>query len=166
MQIKAIILQSLVAVILLLQGCANNGFHFRETQALEEKYQEIQLVSDIEKNDFSKAFQLVLEESGGQLVERAKTKLIINNFREGRRVVAYDKNRKPRVYLLFLKFEYQVEGVINKGNAKKYRINLDRTFVYDANFALGKAEEEDQIRHELYSEAARLILLRLRYSTK
>ena len=161
MFIRAIIFQSLVTVALLLQGCSNDGFHLREPQTLSKQFQKIQLKKISSENDFSNAFELALEESGGQLVEKAKTRIIINNFREGRRVVAYDKDRKPRVYLLFLKFEYQIEIENIKLNDARYRINLDRTFVYDANYALGKAEEENKILHELYAEASRLILLKL-----
>jgi len=164
--IKAIPLQALLVVLLLLQSCSGNGFHLRNTQELPKQYQQIQVVNISNDNGFTDALQAAIEESGGRLEDKAETKISINNFREGKRVVAYDKDRKARIYLLFLKFEYQILDTQNNLKLQKRRINLDRTFVYDANFALGKAEEENQIRHELYAEAARLILLRLKHSKK
>lgn len=164
--IKAISLQSLIVVLLLLQACSGNGFQLRKTQDLPKKYRQIQVVNVPDENGFTNAFQIAIEESGGRLAEKAETKININNFREGKRVVAYDKDRKARIYLLFLKFEYQISDEKNNLKLQQHRINLDRTFVYDANFALGKAEEENQIRHELYTEASRLILLRLKHSEK
>ena len=65
----------------------------------------------------------------------------------------------------FLKLEYTVQNK-NKKKQPKQRISLDRTFIYDANFALGKAEEETQIREGLYEDAARLVLLNLQYANK
>ena len=46
----------------------------------------------------------------------------------------------------------------------KKRINIDRSYLYDPDFALGKAEEEKRVKQALYEEATRLILLRLKYS--
>jgi len=169
MKVKTIIAYSLVIVFTIqLQACSNNGFHLRKTHQLPANHQKIQIQNAPEDNDFTKALKLAIEESGGSIVDKADTLINIENFREGKRVVAYDKERKARIYLLFLKFEYD----ILKSNAKlslqhkMRRINLDRTFVYDANYALGKAEEEKQIRSDLYAEASRLILLRLQYSKK
>lgn len=162
--IKAILVQSLIVVLLLLQACGGNGFHLRKDQDLPQKYQQIQVTNVSDENGFTNAFQAALEESGGRLADEAETKISISNFREGKRVVAYDKDRKARVYLLFLKFEYQISDAQNNLTLQQRRINLDRTFVYDANFALGKAEEEHQIRNELHAEASRLILLRLKHS--
>ena len=71
--------------------------------------------------------------------------------------------------MISLKFNYTITADAT-GNEQsgsfatvKQRINLDKTFLYDADFALGKVKEEQQIRESLYAEAARLILLRLKY---
>lgn len=158
------LLISVLATTLLLQACSGNAFHLRNNVNLPAKYQQIQTENILSGNGFSKAFRLAIEEAGGQVLDTANTKIRFDNFREGKKVVAYTKERKARVYLLFLKFDYEI--VDGKQVLPNRRINLDRTFIYDANFALGKAEEESQIRHDLYAEAARLILLRLQYAEK
>jgi len=157
-KLKAILLMS----ILLLQACSSNGFHLRKELDLPKMYQRIQVDNLSYEHNLVKAFELALEESGGQLLEKAATVIKINNFREGKRTVAYTKERKAREFLLYLKFGYTI--LASGKETKNQRINLDRIFVYDADFALGKAEEEEKIRQELYKEAARLILLKLQYS--
>ena len=149
--------------ILLLQACSN-GFHLRGELDLPKMYQRIQVDNISYEHDLVKAFEFALEESGGQLLEKASTVIKINNLREGKRTVAYTKERKAREFLLYLKFAYTI--AVSGKETKNQRINLDRIFVYDADFALGKAEEETKIRQELYKEAARLILLKLQYSKK
>lgn len=157
-------------VILLLQSvllssCSSNSFHLRKNIDLPKTYQKIQLGNLSLESGLGKAFEKAIEEAGGELQDYAETIVNIGRLREGKRVVAYTRERKARIYLVFLKFEYTIQKrnkQTNKlNNATKQRINLDRTFIYDANFALGKAEEEKQIRDGLYAEAARLILLRL-----
>jgi len=163
----------LILQSLLLSACASR-FHLREHIALPKKYQRIQLEQLSPDSKFSKIFERVLEDAGGELVssdsagyktKTADTIIRIENLTEGKRVVAYTSERKARIYLIFLKFDYLVKS---RGDRKpfKRRIKLDKTFIYDANFALGKAEEENQIRDGLYAEASRLILLALKHYKK
>jgi len=154
--------------VLLLQACSGNGFHLRKNLDLPVHYQRIQIENLSYKNSFVKVFEEALEESGGELVSNAKsptTKIKINNFREDKRIIAYTSEREAREFLLSLKFDYRIKST-KKGTSisKDHRINLDQVFIYDADFALGKEEEENKIRQNLYAEAARLILLRLQYA--
>lgn len=168
------------AVFFLLQSiflsACSSSFHLRKEVTLAKSYQQIQLENISLESDFAKIFENTLEEAGGQLVNlqinskktaynTASTKVIINNLRVGKRVVAYTRERKARIYLVFLKLEYTIQSK-NRQKQPKQNLSLDKTFIYDVNFALGKAEEEKQIRNGLYAEAARLILLYLQYSNK
>ena len=151
-------------VVGLLQACS--GFHLRESTALPLGYEKIQLLGVPLEQALAQALELAIEEAGGDVVDQANIKIKMSNIREGKRVVAYTKERKARVYLLFLRLNYDVTVSHNKDGQLQsrlnQRINLDKTFIYDANFALGKAKEEAQIRVKLYEEAARLILLSLK----
>ena len=154
--------------ILFLQACSSNGFHLRKNLDLPVRYQKIQIENLSYENSFVKVLEEALEESGGELVSDAGspgTNIKINNFREGKRIIAYTSERKAREFLLSLKFDYSIESAKKSTlTSKNYRINLDRVFIYDADFALGKEEEENKIRQNLYEEAARLILLKLQYA--
>ncbi len=156
-----------LAVILLLQtvlvSACGNSFHLRKDLRLPRIYERIQLENVTPQSDFGKAFEAALQEAGGELAERAVTKVRISNLREGKRVVAYTGERKARIYLVFLKLQYAIYQN-SRSRALKHSIDLDKTFIYDANFALGKAEEERKIREGLYAEAARLIILKLKHT--
>ena len=163
----------LMLTLLLLQACSGNGFHLRESVALTPQNKLIYLQNLPAENEFSDVFEAVLEEAGGALVETATEASSVIDFRsyeQGRRVVAYTSDRRAREYLLFLKFAYSISDSVTAHNKKrleklpKRRVNIDRTYLYDPDFALGKAEEEKQVIKTLYEEAARLILLRLKYA--
>ena len=159
---KLSLLISLLLSSFLLQSCSGSSFHLRKDESLPLKNQHIQVDNLSNETNFVNIFETTLEESGGRLLEKASTKIKFNNFREEKRVIAYTSKRKAREYLLSLKFDYII--ISAETASEKHRVDLDRVFIYDANFALGKAEEEAQIKESLYAEAARLILLRLQYS--
>ena len=159
LSIKVILVAALMQVLL---ACSGNGFHLRKSIDLPAQYQQIQLVNAT--SGLSTAFRTALEEAGGRVNNNAKTQVIFSNIRERKQAVAYTSQRKARIYLLSLKFSYEVK--VSGKSLKQQRTNLDRNFVYDANFTLGKTEEENKIRNDLYAEAARLILLRLQYAEK
>ena len=143
--------------IVLIQSCS---FQLRETTQLPANFKALQITGATDSDGLLKALQFAVEEAGGKISSTSKTKLRLSNIREGRRIVAYNSERKARIYLISLKFNYTVSA----DATVKQRINLDKTFLYDANFALGKVKEEQQIRESLYAEAARLILLRLKHA--
>jgi len=152
---------------LFLQGCsADNGFHLRKNVALPAQFQTLQVENIPSDNNFREVFESALEEAGGKLEKDASTRIVFSNFEEGKRVIAYTRERKAREYLLFLKLAYEIHTYKNKKLTKlpARRLNIDRSYLYDPDFALGKAEEEKQVQKNLYQEAARLILLRLQYS--
>lgn len=161
---KAIIL---FGVLALLQSCS---FHLRETTPLAKAFKQLQIVGATENNALYNALQTAIEEAGGQVDASSKAQIRLSNIREGKRIAAYNSERKARIYLLYLKLNYAifVESATGEKNSfvPRQRINLDKTFLYDANFALGKVKEEEQIRESLYAEAARLILLRIRSASR
>jgi len=169
MQKKSRIIKCVITcyAIILLQGCS---FHLRETTPLPDSLKQLQIVGVTDNSGLFNALKVAVEEAGGEVRKAAKATLQLSNIREGRRVVAYNSERKARIYLISLKFNYTIRVKSNsndKGGSlfnSRQRINLDKTFLYDANFALGKVKEEEQIRDSLYAEAARLILLRLKYA--
>lgn len=158
-----------IAVLLMLTACSSgsNGFHLRNKITLADKYKRV-AVKGVERD--SEQFQelkFALQEAGSEVIHQPETSFAgsvieIRNLRENRRIIAYDSGRKVREYLLYLKFDY----LLNKSNAnsdsKLHHISIDRAFLYDSNFVLGKSEEEKLIRKGLRKEAARLILLKIK----
>ena len=155
-----------VLLLLLIQGCSGNGFHLRKNVELSPEFTATYLKGLVSENDFTSTFVDGLTEAGGSVVQaedQAKAIVDFSRYEEGRRVIAYTSDRRAREYLVFLKVEYAIQ--YNKNStAKKHRLNIDRSYLYDPDFALGKAEEEKRVKQELYEEVTRLILLRLKYS--
>lgn len=159
---------NVVLFLLLIQGCSGNGFHLRKNVELSPQYTEIYLQGLVAENEFITSFREKLSEASGDIVttvSQAKSIINFSKFEEGRRVIAYTSDRRAREYLVFLKVEYSIRNINQKLSSKtKHRINIDRSYLYDPDFALGKAEEEKRVKQALYEEATRLILLRIRYA--
>ena len=163
-----------LTLLLFIQGCSGNGFHLRENVELASQYSKIQLEGVTTQSEFNTIFSDAISEAGGEIVKnsnQAQSTIVFDKFEEGRRVIAYTSERTAREYLVYLKIEYSIrpKDIKNKNNKKeteslKRRINIDRSYLYDSDFALGKAEEEKRVKTTLYEEAARLILLRLKYA--
>jgi outer membrane lipopolysaccharide assembly protein LptE/RlpB len=189
-----VMLASSMLLASMLQGCSGNGFHLRNNVDLPIQYQNIVLEGLPVDSDFPEVFEEALENAGGNLItegeDSTSTKSIIRfkNYKLDKRVVAYDSDLEVREYLLYLKFNYEVAIVDgkaikskkSKGSASKStvskskktkekklpirRINIDKSYLYDSDYALGKAEEEKLVKKKLYQEASRLILLQLQYA--
>ncbi|MCK5809550.1 MAG: hypothetical protein KAH00_00595 [Cocleimonas sp.] len=150
-------------VLLLLQSCSNSGFHLRESTSLSGIYKKIAVQGLEEKSDLYTTLEEAISDAGGNVVplELASSTIVLSHLKEDKRIIAYTSQRVAREYSVYLHFDYQIK--VDK-KLKKRLIRLDKTLIYDANFVLGKAEEEQRIQQSLREEAARLILLRLRYS--
>lgn len=159
-----------ITTIFIFSGCSSNngnGFHLRNKVTLADSYQHVAIEGLDRDSQQFKALKFALQEAGSVVSQQpdetfSGSIIKIQNVREGRRVVAYTSERKVREYLLYLKFDYFIVSQKQQNSIpKKQRINLDRSFLYDVNFVLGKTEEERQIRKTMYQEAARLILLKM-----
>lgn len=157
----------IVLTLLIIQGCSGNGFKLRENIKLSSQFTATYLKGVTAESNFSTIFSDALLEAGGKLVEsesKAQAIVQLSKFEEGRRVIAYTSDRRAREYLVFLKIEYAIQQNNKSLKSTKHRINIDRSYLYDQDFALGKAEEEKRVKQALYEEATRLILLKLKYA--
>ena len=159
-------------VVLTVSGCSGESFRLRGSVALQEGYQRLYLQGEPFDGLFGKALQRALEEVGSELVEnldKATAIVKLDNYKEGKRVAGYGKDREVREYLIFLNFDYLIQSVNIKSVKshrvllKKSKINLDKLQIYDSAFVLGKIEEERLIKEDLRKNAARQIILRLQY---
>ncbi len=156
----------IVLTLLIIQGCSGNGFKLRENIKLSSQFTATYLKGVTAESNFSTIFSDALLEAGGKLVEsesKAQAIVQLSKFEEGRRVIAYTSDRRAREYLVFLKIEYAIRTDNKSLKNIRHRINIDRSYLYDQDFALGKAEEEKRVKQALYEEATRLILLKLKY---
>lgn len=154
-----------------LQACSGESFHLRgqgNVPTLQESFyiEGVNLTSPL-----GIALRNTLKQSGSRVVhERNQASLLlqISSVSEGKIAAGYSRARKVREYDVFLRLNYAFRSINGKTNytSGSNNINTSRTQLYDSDFALGKAEEEEAIRQELRQNAARLILVKLRYSQK
>lgn len=149
----------LLALSVLISAC---GFNLRETQPLSEVMQQVGLKGIKSDSDFGSVLKIAFTDARSQLIENGDlpAQLNISDLEESRRVLSYDTDLEVRQYLLYMKFSYSI--IVNGKQHGPYLLNLDNTLNYDADYVLGKQEEQRTIRKALRENAARLILLRLK----
>lgn len=162
-----------VAIVLasLLTACGSGGaFHLRGTQTPVQKpaavttdIKSVERRIAIEGTDAEQGMGLELAKalSVGKIAvdEEADTKLIITELQEDKRASAFTTGRIISQFLIFNKFEYEVQ--VGDKSLGKYRIDINETQNYDSTFIIAMREEQRQIRDTLRIEAARLVMLRL-----
>ena len=148
----------------LLQSCSGSGFQLRKSADLPSDHINIALQGIESESDLYKTLEKAIIDAGGQIVPLLKASAVItvSNLKQDKKIIAYTGQRIAREYMIYLRFDYHVK--VGTNASQPHLIRLDKTLIYDANFVLGKAEEELRIQQSLREEAARLILLRLRYA--
>jgi outer membrane lipopolysaccharide assembly protein LptE/RlpB len=156
----------IVIVSLLLQSCSGNRFHLRKNTTLSGVYEKIAVQGLSAESALYRTIAQAIVSAGGKVtsLDDATATITLTQIKEDKKIVAYAAKRVAREYMIYLYFDYQIKIATNL--LKKRAIRLDKTLIYDANFVLGKAEEKLRIQQSLREEAARLLLLRLRYSKK
>ena len=158
-------------ISIFLQACSGEGFHLRghgNVPTLQESF----YIEGINiQSPLGLALRNALKQAGSRVTQsrsKASVLLQISNLNEGKTAAGYSRARKVREYDIFLRLDYTFRNINGKDNyiAGGNHINVTRTQLYNSDFALGKAEEEETIKQELRQDAARLILVKLRYSQK
>lgn len=160
--IPSLILISII--IWLLQSCSGGSFHLRKTTTLSADYKKIALQGIEIESKLYKTLKKAIIDADGEVIalSKARSVITISNLKQDKKIVAYTGQRVAREYMIYLRFDYQIK--IGTDERQPRLIRLDKTLIYDANFVLGKAEEELRIQQSLREEAVRLILLHLRYT--
>lgn len=149
----------LLVLSVMLSAC---GFNLRDSQPLPETMQQVGLKGIDGDRNFGSVLKIAFIDARSQLLENGAlpVQLSISDLEEERRVLSYDSDLEVRQYLLTMKFSYSFE--VNGKQHGPYLMSLDNTLNYDADYVLGKQEEQRKIRKALREDAARLILLRLK----
>lgn len=162
---RSLFILPLLLLALSLQACG--GFHLRGSVTPDGKRvsgklnSTVQLINVDLNSPFGRNLSTAIRNSGGKLVSSdADYSIRLSNFNEGKYAAGYSRARQVREYSIFLKSDYQIR---QKGGEVLVSdtVDVNRTQLYDSEFALGKAEEEQQIRSQLRLEAADMIRARL-----
>lgn len=167
MQNSIIALMIMLSVAMVTAGCSSSGFKLRDKIALPEAYNPVFISGLADNHLLYQQLKTSLQEVDITVVSSrasAASLLEISRFAEKKQAVGFGKNREIRQYLLSLNFDYELKSSVgNNVLLPRQSINLDKTQIYDSAYVLGKIDEEAIIRTTLRKDAARLVILRLRY---
>src|SRR5690606_24747896 len=147
----------------LLTGC---GFQLRgygETSQLPPELQTLQLSSSDAGNQVLREVRAQLRGSNVTLVEEAEEgiyELRISPERSQERIISLNSGARAGEYAITMIVTFQVRDGSNVILGPE-EVNLEQTYVADADNAIAKSEEADLIRDELRRDVARQILNRL-----
>lgn len=157
-----------------LYSCSGEPFHLRGQNDNDLSHlKEVVYITGINRTSpLGLVLRDALKSLGASITynkKQASVQLNIQQLNEGKTAAGYSRARKVREYDIFLKLDYAFTRLNHGGSETiitKGKVNVMRTQLYDSDFALAKAEEEETIRQELRANAAHLMFTKLHYSNK
>lgn len=156
-QIKSIFL---LILLLFISAC---GYQLRGSIDLPEGLKSIFMQGA--SGQLSKTMSRTLKSSGGQLVDSAdQAGLIVqvDNEKMDRRVQSLSSTGRASEYELIYKLDFILVDKAGNALSDKQRIEINKDYFNDQEEILGKSNEEQVIRDEMYREAVRSIVNRSR----
>lgn len=153
----------LVAILSLLTAC---GYHLRGSLELPQELKKICLQGG--SANLKTQFQKTLENSSGQLVkapaEAAMTVRVFEKEIRQRAISLSSQGRSNQFELYYLLF-YELRDSQNKALTGRERIEVRREYFNDQQDIIAKDNEEGVIRNEMYQQAVKTILNRMRVAS-
>lgn len=156
-QIKSIFL---LILLLFISAC---GYQLRGSIDLPEGLKSIFMQGA--SSQLSKTMSRTLKSSGGQLVDSVGLAgLVVQVDKENmdRRVQSLSSTGRASEYELIYKLEFILLDKAGNALSEKQRIEINKDYFNDQEEILGKSNEEQVIRDEMYREAVRSIVNRSR----
>jgi LPS-assembly lipoprotein len=146
--------------VVLIVGC---GFHLRGQADLSPELAKTHIVGVSPYSEFAANLRQQLRANGVQIVdaEQSTSTLRITRNVGGKRVLSVDQNGKVLEFELYSVVSFEVTGQEKTILLKNQTISLSRSFLFDVNDVLGKAQEEALLREDLQEDVVRLIIYRL-----
>ncbi len=150
----------LFTFVLMLTAC---GYQLRGSIDLPEGLKSIYLQGG--SAQLKKQMRRTLKSSGGQLVDKSRLAGLIvkiDNERMDRRVMSLSPTGRASEYELIYQFDFTLLDKENKVLAEQQRIEINKDYFNDQEEILGKNNEEQVIRDEMYRKAVGSIVNRSR----
>lgn len=156
-------LSQLLLTLMLVTTLYACGYHLRGTVSLPAAMQTTwvqgnsnsELVRALRRSLTASKVNVVKEKTEGAAVLSVKRDAI------SRHILAIGSDGKVREYLLLYEVDYLLQGADGKNLHDLQKVQLRRSFLYDANDVLAAGQEETTLRREMYRDMADLILRRL-----
>jgi LPS-assembly lipoprotein len=157
MWIKSILI---LVFFVFISGC---GYHLRESIDLPEALRNIHLEGG--SGQLQRIIKRTLRSSNSRLVDDPKdagliVKIVKEKFR--RRVLSLGANGRANEYELEYSLDFVLLDFEGKSLSEKQQIEISRDYFNDQEDILGKNDEEELIRNEMYRQVVQSILNRSR----
>lgn len=150
----------LLLSLLFVSAC---GYHLRGSIDLPEGLKSIFLQSA--SGQLHKTAKRTLKSSGGQLVDNAKEAgIVVKIVREKmrRRVLSLSSTGRANEYELTFSLDFELLDAEGNSLAETQKVEISRDYFNDQEEILGKNNEEQVIREEMFRQAVQAIINRAR----
>lgn len=151
-----------VVIVVLCFGVTACGFQLRGGETLPAAMDRTHLALADENGELARALRPLLESAGAELVDGddAAT-LLVTDDRMQREILTVGRQARVNEFQLRYNVSFTLRDAAGQVLVPERSLQLTRDFTFDEASVLGKANEEDLLREELYGEMARLILFHL-----
>lgn len=159
--LPAVLRIALVVVIcLVLTAC---GFQLRGQTDLPAAMERTYLALADENGELGRALRPLLESAGADLVsgDEDGATLMVGQDRMQREILTVGRQARVSEFQLRYQVRFSLRDAAGETLVPERSLELTRDFTFDEASVLGKANEEELLREELYGEMARLILFHL-----
>ncbi|GAB1263799.1 hypothetical protein NBRC116493_30480 [Aurantivibrio infirmus] len=152
---------TLLVLTLAITAC---GWRLRGTLTLPEGLESIQIVDNANSSFLSKQLTQLLVANGVALVDANPDMFIVLiEEREDKRIIAVGSNTLASEYELSSEARYFINDAEGKMLAPESTVSVVRSYEFNENDVVSKAEEERIIQQEMRRELAQQIIRRLRF---
>ncbi len=160
-KLKHLHIITLLILTLAITAC---GWRLRGTLTLPEGLESIQIVDNANSSFLSKQLTQLLVANGVALVDANPDMFIVLiEEREDKRIIAVGSNTLASEYELSSEARYFINDAEGKMLAPESTVSVVRSYEFNENDVVSKAEEERIIQQEMRRELAQQIIRRLRF---
>ncbi len=151
-------------VLIMLVSMTACGFHLRGDVKLAPQLSKVYFQGADIYDPMVREWSRSLTSAGSTVVEDMKdATAIIQILKNGgdRRVLSVGSDGKVKEYELYQSLEFRVHDAAGPQLLDAQQLVLTRSYLFDVNDVLGKAGEEESLRHDMRRDLVRLAMLRL-----
>ncbi len=154
----------IITLLILTLAITACGWRLRGTLTLPEGLESIQIVDNANSSFLSKQLTQLLVANGVALVDANPDMFIVLiEEREDKRIIAVGSNTLASEYELSSEARYFINDAEGKMLAPESTVSVVRSYEFNENDVVSKAEEERIIQQEMRRELAQQIIRRLRF---
>lgn len=143
-------------MLALLASC---GFQLQDTLTTPAEMERTFIAAADHHSEFYRGLRAALQEAGVQLVDNAAdatATLTVSYDRTDQRVLSVSARNVPTEFEVYYTIRYSLDAGENI-LLEAQTLTLTRDYTYDSTLVLGKAREEELLRHAIVNDLVRIV---------